>query len=346
MWHVGIDLHRQTLVVAAVDDAGAVRPVARIACSDTAAIVRAFEALRPFRAVIEATGTYRWLYKLLAPLGTVLLAHPLRLRAMLVRRSKTDRLDARLLADLLRVNQIPLSYIPDDDYQLLRDLVRYRTTLSRQVAQAKLHLRQLLARENADAPYACPFGPRGLYWFGRQDFGPVGNQVRDHAVERLQWTAGQLAAVDGKMKDLAPRFPRTAVLTELRGVGLFTAMVVVAEFGDVTRFRCAEQAAAYAGLTARVFQSGDKSRTGHISEQGSPWLRWVLVEAAMKLVAADHGLGNFYRRIAKRSGAKIARVAAARKLAEICYKRLLRWHRGQRAAATASAGRTAEPVPA
>jgi transposase len=247
-----------------------------------------------------------------------------------VRRSKTDRLDAQLLASLLRLGQIPLSYIPGDDFQMLRDLVRYRTTLSRQVAQAKLHLRQLLARENVEAPYACPFGPRGLYWFGRQDFGPVGNQVRDHAVERLEWTAKQLAAVDEQMGELSPRFPQTAVLTELKGIGLFTAMVVVAELGDVTRFRCAKQAAAYAGLTARVFQSGDKTRTGHISKQGSPWLRWVLVEAAMKLVGgerADKGLANFYQRIRKRSGVKIARVAAARKLAEICYKRLLRWHR-------------------
>jgi transposase len=66
----------------------------------------------------------------LSPLGTVLLAHPLRLRAMLVRRSKTDRLDAQLLANLLRLNQIPLAYIPSEKYQLLRDLVRYRTTLS------------------------------------------------------------------------------------------------------------------------------------------------------------------------------------------------------------------------
>jgi transposase len=82
-------------------------------------------------------------------------------------------------------------------------------------------------------------------------------------------------------------------------------------------------------LTARVFQSGDQTRTGHISKQGSPWLRWVLVEASMKLVGSDKSLGNFYQRIRKRSGAKIARVAAARKLAEICYKRLLRWHRQQ-----------------
>jgi transposase len=76
-------------------------------------------------------------------------------------------------------------------------------------------------------------------------------------------------------------------------VGVFTAIVIVAELGDVTRFANPKQVAAYAGLTTRVFQSGDQTRTGHISKHGSPWLRWVLVEAAMKLVSADKALGNF-----------------------------------------------------
>lgn len=333
MWHVGIDLHRQTLVIAAVHDSGEMIPPQRLDCSETAAIVAAFEPLRPFRAVVEATGTYRWLWRLLSPMGTVLLAHPLRLRAMLLRRSKTDRLDAQLLANLLRLNQIPLAYIPSEEYQLLRDLTRYRARLSRQLAQAKLHLRQLLARENVNAPYKSPFGPRGLYWFSRQEFGPVGNQVRDHALERLRWTAAQCDAVDERLQTLRPQYPQIESLLELRGVGLFTALLVVGEFGDVSRFRTAKQAAAYTGLTTRVFQSGEHTRTGHISKLGSSVLRWALVEVAMKLVSADRPLANFYERIRRRSGAKLARVAAARKVAEICWKRLLRWHRQHQAKA-------------
>jgi transposase len=92
MWHVGIDLHRKSLVIAAVDDAGTSVPPRRIDCQDRQAILEAMRSLQPFRAIVEATGTYRWLYDLLAPLGAVLLAHPLRLRAMVQRRSKTDKL--------------------------------------------------------------------------------------------------------------------------------------------------------------------------------------------------------------------------------------------------------------
>lgn len=336
MWHTGIDLHLKTLVVAAVDDEGLTRPVVRLECSDIEGIRRTFEELRPFRVVIEATGTYRWLHRVLSPLGTVVLAHPLRLRAMQTRRSKSDRLDAQLLAQLLRLNQIPLAYIPPEPYQELRDLVRYRATLSRQVAQAKLHLRQLLARENITAPYQYPFGPRGLYWFSRQDFGVVGNQVRDHALERLEWTSRQVRSVDEKLEAVRGEFPQVEALLGLRGVGLFTALMVVAEFGEVERFCAAKQAAAYTGLTTRVYQSGGSCRTGHISKQGSPWLRWVLVEAAMKLISEDVKLSNFYQRIRKRSSVKIARVAAARKLAEICWKRLRRWEREHAGASVAA----------
>lgn len=222
MWHVGIDLHRATVVLAAVSDGGEAMNPVTIPCSDTVAIRDAVQALGAFRAVIEATGTYRWLYDLLRPHGVVLLAHPLRLRAMIQRRTKTDKLDAQLLANLLRINQIPLA--------------------------------------------------------------------------------------------------------DIHGIGLYSALLIIAELGEVERFRRAKQVGAYTGLTSRVHQSGGHCYQGSITRQGSARLRWVLVQAAMKAVREDPALRNFYNRIRKRSGAKIARVAAARKLAEICWKRLRRWH--------------------
>jgi transposase len=104
MWHIGIDLHRATVVIAAVDDSGRAADPVRIGCQDTDAILRAVGRLKPFRAVIEATSSHRWLHDLLSPQGTVLIAHPLRLRAMVQRRSKTDKLDSLLLANLLRID--------------------------------------------------------------------------------------------------------------------------------------------------------------------------------------------------------------------------------------------------
>lgn len=326
MWHVGIDLHRRTLVIAAVHDTGELKIPVGLKCSEVDRIVTVLEELKPFRAVIEATGTYRWLYELLSPLGTVLLAHPLRLRAMVQRRTKTDRLDAQLLAHLLRMDQIPFAHIPSPQHQMLRDLVRQRIRLGRGQAEAKVALRWILARHNIEPPLKFPFGPRGLYWFSRQDFGLADNQARDELIQRMLHFQRQTALFETLLEKLRPQFPEVDVLLELHGVGLLTAMTVIAELGDVTRFRRAKQVGAYSGLTTKINQSGGHCYTGHITKQGSPWLRWVLVEAAMKLIRQDVALANFYARIRKRSSAKIARVAAARKLIEICWKRLIRWH--------------------
>jgi len=327
MWHVGIDLHRATVVLAAVNDAGEAMNPITIPCSDTAMIVSTVKALGTFRAVIEACGTYRWLYDLLRPHGTILLAHPMRLRAMIQRRTKTDKLDAQLLANLLRINQIPLAYIPPEPYQQLRDLTRCRARLGRQQAEVKIRLRALLARQNRESPYKTPFGSRGFAWFRGQDFGPIENMVRDELLERFRHYEKQMALFDKRLEGMRQAFPQVESLLDIHGIGLYSALLIVAEIGEVERFRSAKQVGAYSGLTSRVHQSGGHCYQGSITRQGSPWLRWVLVQAAMKAVHKDAALKNFYSRIRKRSSAKIARVAAARKLAEICWKRLCRWQR-------------------
>jgi transposase len=327
MWHVGVDLHRKTVVIAAVHDSGEVRPPVRLQNSETERIKEAFRGFGSFRAVVEATGTYRWFQRLVSPLGTMLLAHPGKLRIMVQRRSKTDNLDAQLLANLLRINQIPLAYIPPDEYQLLRDITRHRARLVRGLSSVKNSLRALLARYNMEPIFKFPWGPRGLCWFSKQDFGLVDNVVRDELLSRFRHYTAEIESVNHRLEKLEAMYPQIEALTVLRGIGTYTAMVVIGELGDVRRFRRAKQVASYAGLTARVNQSGEHCYHGHISKQGSPWLRWLLIEAAMKLVQQDVALANFYQRIRKRSSAKIARVAAARKLAEICWKRLVSWER-------------------
>jgi transposase len=327
MWHVGIDLGRKTIYVAAVHDNGSVRDPVSISCSDCDKIIQTFKDLKPFRAVIEATGTYRWLFRLLRPYGTVVLAHTARLRAIVNRRSKTDKLDSQLLANLLRINQIPLSYIPDDEYQHLREITRHRARLSRLMTEAKNGLQSILGRNNISAPYRIPYGPKGLRWFAQQEFTSADNTVRDELLDRMAHYKLQIAGVDAKLKDLKDAFPQVEALLDIRGIGLYFALLIVAEICDPERFRSAKQVGAYAGLTSRVNQSGNHCYYGHITKQGSSWLRCAFVQIAIRAVRGDDALENFYVRIRKRSSAKIARVAVARKLSEICWKRLRRWHR-------------------
>ena len=195
------------------------------------------------------------------------------------------------------------------------------------MAEAKIHLRALLARQNRQAPFRVPFGVRGLAWFRGQDYGWIENLTRDELLARMTHYGQQATILDRHIERLADTFPQAEALTKIHGIGLYSALLIVAEIGEPERFRTAKQVSAYAGLTPRVHQSGGHCSRGSITRQGSAWLRWILVEAAMKAIREDTALKNFYTRVRKRSSAKIARVAVARKLAEICWKRLRRWQR-------------------
>ena len=145
-------------------------------------------------------------------------------------------------------------------------------------------------------------------------------------MQRIEHYDREMANLDESLDEIAADFPEIEALMDIHGVGVFTALLIVAEIGEPQRFPDGRKVGAYAGLTARVNQSGGHSYHGHITRQGSPWLRWVLVQVAMKVILKDVKLKNFYTRIRKRSSAKIARVATARKLAGICWVRLMRWH--------------------
>ncbi len=327
MHYAGVDLHRRFLVVATEDESGRKGVVVKFKCEEPELIREYFSQLGEFKAVIEASSSYRWLYDLISSYGAVVLAHPYRLRAIVSGRAKTDKLDARMLARLLRADLIPTAYIPPVDYQALRDLARARARLSREATHAKNELHALLGKANLHSPYRDALCKRGRKWITEQELSPVARMISDELFLRLAHFEVELKKRDAQLEDMSEHFPEAEALQVLYGIGLYSALLIIGEIGEPWRFADSRKVGAYAGLTARVSQSGDSCRHGAISRQGSPWLRWILVEAAMKLVRRDRQLGNFYQRIRKRSGVKIARVAAARKLAEICWKRLIRWHR-------------------
>jgi transposase len=142
--------------------------------------------------------------------------------------------------------------------------------------------------------------------------------------------------LDGEIRQHARTDPRVKVLTQLPGVGPFTALVIVAETGDITRFGSARKLAAWAGLTPTVRGSDRTVRHGHISKQGSTWLRWILCEAAQ--TAKRHpGFAPTYQAIARRRGKKIATTAIARKLLARAYHLLTSAEVQAQATATAPA---------
>ena len=129
----------------------------------------------------------------------------------------------------------------------------------------------------------------------------------------------EIGALTREIDERAKTDSRVKLLCQIKGIGRYTAMLVIAEVGEIDRFRSARHLCAWAGLTPTVRSSDGKARLGHISRQGSVALRWALVEAAQKANLAGGPLRDSFERIAKRRGRKIAKVAIARKILTLCY---------------------------
>lgn len=205
---MGVDLHKRFLVVAKEDDRGRSRKPRRFECSDLDGIAKFFDSARPFKAVIESSSSYRWLYDLLSPMGEVILAHPLRLRAIVAGRAKTDKLDAALLAKLLRAGLIPTSYVPPRPYQDLREITRARARLSRRKTEAKNELHAILARRNVRSPYVNAFCKSGVRWLARLELPAADRIVRDELLKRIAHFDQELLAVDQTLKNDEGEIPR------------------------------------------------------------------------------------------------------------------------------------------
>jgi transposase len=155
-------------------------------------------------------------------------------------------------------------------------------------------------------------GP-GRGWLAELDLPPASREIITDCLAVIDALALLTGRIDGELHARAKADPRVKALTTLPGVGEFTALVMVAEIGDITRFPNARKLASWAGLTPTVRGSDLKVRHGHISKQGSAWLRWVMNQAAQTAKRSPEYAAS-YAAIASRRGKKIATIAVARKL--------------------------------
>ena len=185
MWYLGLDVHRRTVTLAGITSEGKVLASRSYPSVDPTALFEAVNRHRPYHAVIEACGSYYWIYEPLRQGGEVTLAHPFKLRALWSARAKTDKLDAMRLAQLLRADLIPASYVPPPAYQQLRDLVRSRIRLVQERAALYNHLHSILSRFNYHPPGKQSFSKEGLAWLRRLDLPEPFDLVRQEYLDRL-----------------------------------------------------------------------------------------------------------------------------------------------------------------
>jgi transposase len=316
---VGIDLHRRRSHVAIVDDRGELL-LSRQIVNDVEAFGELLGEADGTHVAVEATYGWEWLADALKEAGfDVHLAHPLRTRAIAAARVKTDAVDAKTLAHLLRTGMLPEAYIAPPELRDLRELLRHRAVLTRLRSSIKNRVHALLARHGIRPDQTDLFGKAGREFLASIEL-PDGPRRRlDSLLSLIDDLDREVTAAAREIELRSKTDPRVDVLCQIRGVGRYTAMLVIAEIGEIGRFPTARHLCAWAGLAPSVRSSAGKARLGHISRQGSPALRWAMTEAAQHAPTGGGPLRAQYERIAKRRGSKIARVAIARQILTLCY---------------------------
>jgi transposase len=316
--YIGVDLHKQFFQACAVNAIGERvwetrfprsedgLALFRARCSgQTALAVEACGPTWPFVDAVQPTG------------ARICVVDPRKTRLKAGFAAKTDRLDARRLADALRRDSVVSVYVPPPAIRELREVCRNRHQVIRLRRRVVQMVRALLLRTGvADAPMRHLYSARGLAWLETVTL------PGDTAVALTRWRhlliALQAEAIAAEAV-VAARAQADAIarrLDRLVGIGPVLALTIRAEVGDIARFRRGAELASYAGLVPRVDASAGRYWSGPITREGSPWLRWAFVEAAMHGVRRPDAVGRWARQLAVRKGAFKARVALARRLCD------------------------------
>src|SRR5215831_1936329 len=311
--YVGIDVHRKRSQVAVVTGDGTVE-LNKNVVNGSEPMLRLIGDLPPGTPVaFEAAFGWGWLAELLEDYGFgAHLVHPLRCEAIAPARPKNDKAGAATLAQLLRADLLPEAWIAPPEVRQLRALLRHRAGLVRLGTQQRNRIHAVVADFGYARSGSYLSGP-GRGWLAGLELPAASREIVSDCLAVIDGLAPLTGRIDGELRQHARAGSRVKTLTTLPGVGQFTALVMLAEIGGITRFPSARTLASWAGLTPTVRGSDLTVRHGHISKQGSPWLRWVLNQAA-QTAKRSPDFAATYAAIANRRGTKIATIAIARKL--------------------------------
>jgi len=278
------------------------------------------ELPRPIRLVMEATGNWQYLYECWADLAEeIQMAHPLKTKAIASARIKTDRIDKRTLAHLGMADLVPQAYIPPREVRDLREVLRHRAFLVALQTRIKNRIHSYLWKLGLEHDGTDLFGKAGLAWLQSVELREPFQGLLRQDLTVLETLQQEIKQATQTIERLAQEDPRVALLLPIRGIGKYSALLIVAEIGDIARFPGPKQLVAFAGLCPSTFQSGKVSYHGRLTKQGSKWLRWILVEAAQRYAKVPGRLGTLYRRLERRKGSKTARTALAREMLVAIY---------------------------
>lgn len=321
--YIGIDLHKTKSFVTRMTAQGHILEQLNLPHS-TGALQQYVAALpTDARLAVEATGNWMWLYEQIEdrPLDLVL-AHPLKVRAIASARIKTDKIDATMLAHLLRTDLLPTAYIPPRTIRDQREVLCYRASLVRLRTQVKNKIAALLSKTGVQPPTKTAFGVKSRRFLATVPMRACYRLALDGYLRQLDHLTTELRGADHAIAEQVAADAQAQLLCTIPGIGTYSALLIRSEIGDIQRFPDSQHLCSYAGLVPSVHASADTTRLGRLTKQGSAWLRWILVEVSVHAINGAPQFRSLYYRVAKKHGGNVGRVAVARALLKTIYAML------------------------
>jgi transposase len=324
MLHAGIDLHKKFSVVTVISDDGELLVKGQRLENDE---VVARDFLDGFdsevRVALEAGPNWNWMCDLLDGMGVEnKLCHPLKTKAIGSAKIKTDKIDSLVLARLLKSDFIAQAHKADLATRQLRELVRMRAYLVKSRTGYKNKVHAVLTRMNIANHYSDLFCSKGIVYLKDLALAPAYRNSIDAYLQMIESLDSQIGLADELVHEQFLLREDARLLATTPGIGEFFGLMIAAEIGDISRFSSARSLASCSGLIPSTSQSGNTTRHGRITRQGSAWLRYALVEATIHAVARPGALKAHYARLSARKGKYVARTATARKLCTYIYHML------------------------
>lgn len=271
-------------------------------------------------AAIEPVSQWGWYGDLLEKAGfTVHLVDAYKTKLIAASKLKNDRVDAKILAELMRTNFLATAYRAPIETRDLREFMRHRAFLVRMRSSIRGRMHQILWKHGIQSPYSDLLGKKGAEWFATLPLTSQYDTERNDLLTLWRTFSDHVTQYDERCRFRVSQSPEAGILMSIPGIGVITALTMLAEIGDYTRFHSPEKLASFAGLVSSSHSSGENTRLGHITHRGSVWLRTAMVEATTTVNPRWGYLYDFYKRISEKKGSKVARVALARKVLVVSW---------------------------
>jgi transposase len=322
--YVGLDVHKHVIQACIVDAGGKVVQRERFVLERNTLLIFARNCLRKSdRVAFEATTNSWAVADVLAPyVAEVFVSNPLQTKAIAQAKIKTDKVDAHVLAQLLRCDFLPQVWQPDETTRRMRELTGRRSALVGQRTALRNRVHSILAMRLVTSPLKSLFDRAGLAWLASAELDTQARMLLDSDLRQLASLEGETDLLDAELAKRGYADEKVKLLMTLPGVDVTTATALVAAWGDFTRFPDGDHAASYLGLVPSTHQSAARCYHGPITKRGNSHARAMLIEAAEHLDKNPGPLGHFFRRLLKKKNRNVAVVAAARKLAVIGWQML------------------------